>query len=216
MPDHTSGNAGGRSADEPGHDAARESPVPERLDEAECLRLISSGGVGRARVLRSVRSDRASGPLQAARGNHRVPYRARQLDGRGPAHGNCRRRVQGGLRDRRHQPNRARRVERPDPRPGAPCGIGNRAHIGSEGGRRTMGRRGQGTLPPYHPYSDHRPTHSAALRWPRCQQPIVHGNRWPPPRPAAAAGGLRPAGNAAAIASDWVLTAHRYQLPRPR
>ena len=47
MSDRTSGNAGGRSADEPGHDAARESPVPEHLDEAECLRLISSGGVGR-------------------------------------------------------------------------------------------------------------------------------------------------------------------------
>lgn len=47
MSDRTSGNAGGSPAGEPGHDAARESPVPEQLDEAECLRLISSGGVGR-------------------------------------------------------------------------------------------------------------------------------------------------------------------------
>jgi hypothetical protein len=47
MSDRTSGNAGGRPASERGHDAARESPVPEHLDEAECLRLISSGGVGR-------------------------------------------------------------------------------------------------------------------------------------------------------------------------
>ena len=46
MSDRTSGNAGGR-AGQPGRDAARESPVPEQLDEAECLRLISSGGVGR-------------------------------------------------------------------------------------------------------------------------------------------------------------------------
>jgi hypothetical protein len=38
-----------------------------------------------------------------------------------------------------------------------------------------MGRRGQGTLPPYHPYPDHRPAHSAALRpWPGCQQPAAH------------------------------------------
>lgn len=47
MSDRTSGNAGGRPAGQPGHDAAGESPVPEQLDEAECLRLISSGGVGR-------------------------------------------------------------------------------------------------------------------------------------------------------------------------
>jgi nitroimidazol reductase NimA-like FMN-containing flavoprotein (pyridoxamine 5'-phosphate oxidase superfamily) len=47
MSDRTSGNAAGSPAGEPGHDAARESPVPEQLDEAECLRLISSGGVGR-------------------------------------------------------------------------------------------------------------------------------------------------------------------------
>jgi nitroimidazol reductase NimA-like FMN-containing flavoprotein (pyridoxamine 5'-phosphate oxidase superfamily) len=31
----------------PGHDAAIANPEPERLDEAECLRLISPGGVGR-------------------------------------------------------------------------------------------------------------------------------------------------------------------------
>jgi nitroimidazol reductase NimA-like FMN-containing flavoprotein (pyridoxamine 5'-phosphate oxidase superfamily) len=47
MSDRTSGDAGGGPADELGHDAEREGPVPERLDEAECLRLISSGGVGR-------------------------------------------------------------------------------------------------------------------------------------------------------------------------
>src|SRR5690242_10694161 len=47
MSDRTSDKAGSRSADEPEHDAARENAVPEHLDEAECLRLISSGGVGR-------------------------------------------------------------------------------------------------------------------------------------------------------------------------
>jgi nitroimidazol reductase NimA-like FMN-containing flavoprotein (pyridoxamine 5'-phosphate oxidase superfamily) len=38
---HTNGAADGPQG--PGH----EGPVPERLDEAECLRLISPGGIGR-------------------------------------------------------------------------------------------------------------------------------------------------------------------------
>ena len=48
MPDRKTGNARGDSADpEPGHDAKTATPGPERLNEAECLRLISPGGVGR-------------------------------------------------------------------------------------------------------------------------------------------------------------------------
>jgi len=48
MSDRTTGQPGG-SAAEPGHaqDAVAGEPVLERLDEAECLRLISPGGVGR-------------------------------------------------------------------------------------------------------------------------------------------------------------------------
>jgi nitroimidazol reductase NimA-like FMN-containing flavoprotein (pyridoxamine 5'-phosphate oxidase superfamily) len=43
-----SDNVPGRRADpEPGHKAAIDDRGPERLDEAECLRLISPGGVGR-------------------------------------------------------------------------------------------------------------------------------------------------------------------------
>ena len=48
MPDHTTGNAHGSSAQPgPGNDPATRQPVLERLDEAECLRLISPGGLGR-------------------------------------------------------------------------------------------------------------------------------------------------------------------------
>jgi nitroimidazol reductase NimA-like FMN-containing flavoprotein (pyridoxamine 5'-phosphate oxidase superfamily) len=56
MPDHTTGSAAGSPArPEPGRDAATGSPQDaatgnpevERLDEAECLALISPGGVGR-------------------------------------------------------------------------------------------------------------------------------------------------------------------------
>ena len=48
MPDGTTGNVHGSQADpEPGHDAAAADLKPEPLDEAECLRLISPGGVGR-------------------------------------------------------------------------------------------------------------------------------------------------------------------------
>jgi nitroimidazol reductase NimA-like FMN-containing flavoprotein (pyridoxamine 5'-phosphate oxidase superfamily) len=48
MSDRTTGKPGGGSADPgPAHDPAIIQPVPERLDEAECLRLISPGGIGR-------------------------------------------------------------------------------------------------------------------------------------------------------------------------
>jgi nitroimidazol reductase NimA-like FMN-containing flavoprotein (pyridoxamine 5'-phosphate oxidase superfamily) len=48
MPDDTTGNVHGSPADtELDHEAAVVSPEPEPLDEAECLRLISPGGVGR-------------------------------------------------------------------------------------------------------------------------------------------------------------------------
>lgn len=48
MADRKTGDVRGDSADpEPGHDAKIGVPGPERLDEAECLRLISPGGVGR-------------------------------------------------------------------------------------------------------------------------------------------------------------------------
>jgi nitroimidazol reductase NimA-like FMN-containing flavoprotein (pyridoxamine 5'-phosphate oxidase superfamily) len=48
MSDRTPGDATGNpSSAGPGHDSATERPVLERLDEAECLRLISPGGVGR-------------------------------------------------------------------------------------------------------------------------------------------------------------------------
>jgi hypothetical protein len=48
MSDRTTGQPGGGSADPgPAHDPAITQPVPERLDEAECLRLISPGGIGR-------------------------------------------------------------------------------------------------------------------------------------------------------------------------
>jgi nitroimidazol reductase NimA-like FMN-containing flavoprotein (pyridoxamine 5'-phosphate oxidase superfamily) len=48
MPDNVTGDMHGSPADpEPEHDAATDDRAPERLDEAECLRLISPGGVGR-------------------------------------------------------------------------------------------------------------------------------------------------------------------------
>src|ERR1700735_1196017 len=48
MPDNVTGDMHGSPADpEPEHDAATDDRGPERLDEAECLRLISPGGVGR-------------------------------------------------------------------------------------------------------------------------------------------------------------------------
>ena len=48
MPDQTTGNAhGGPAQPGPVHDPATRQPVLERLDEAECLRLISPGGLGR-------------------------------------------------------------------------------------------------------------------------------------------------------------------------
>ncbi len=48
MSEHTTGHAAGRPAD-PGQGSRRApgSPVLEPLDEAECLRLISPGGLGR-------------------------------------------------------------------------------------------------------------------------------------------------------------------------
>jgi nitroimidazol reductase NimA-like FMN-containing flavoprotein (pyridoxamine 5'-phosphate oxidase superfamily) len=48
MPDRRTGTADSRAAD-PGRqdDPATGTPSPERLDEAECLRLISPGGLGR-------------------------------------------------------------------------------------------------------------------------------------------------------------------------
>lgn len=48
MPDRGTGKLSNNPADPwPGHDAETASPGPERLSEAECLRLISPGGVGR-------------------------------------------------------------------------------------------------------------------------------------------------------------------------
>ncbi len=48
MSDRTTGKADDSSArPEQGHDAGTGQPVFERLDEAECLRLISPGGLGR-------------------------------------------------------------------------------------------------------------------------------------------------------------------------
>jgi nitroimidazol reductase NimA-like FMN-containing flavoprotein (pyridoxamine 5'-phosphate oxidase superfamily) len=48
MSDRMTGNAGGSSAGPlPGHDAQPAADGPERLSEAECLQLISAGGVGR-------------------------------------------------------------------------------------------------------------------------------------------------------------------------
>ena len=48
MSDRTTGEADGSPAHlEPGRDSAMQKPVLERLDEAECLRLISPGGLGR-------------------------------------------------------------------------------------------------------------------------------------------------------------------------
>jgi hypothetical protein len=48
MTDRTSGNADvRRDAPDEGHEAANQTHEPQRLDEAECLRLISPGGIGR-------------------------------------------------------------------------------------------------------------------------------------------------------------------------
>jgi len=48
MPDRKTGNLSNNPAGPwPGHDAETANPGPERLTEAECLRLISPGGVGR-------------------------------------------------------------------------------------------------------------------------------------------------------------------------
>ena len=47
MSDRTTGQPGGSADPGPAHDPAITQPVPERLDEAECLRLISPGGIGR-------------------------------------------------------------------------------------------------------------------------------------------------------------------------
>jgi nitroimidazol reductase NimA-like FMN-containing flavoprotein (pyridoxamine 5'-phosphate oxidase superfamily) len=48
MPDREAGNlAGSPAGPGPGHDAEPANPGPERLTEAECLRLISPGGIGR-------------------------------------------------------------------------------------------------------------------------------------------------------------------------
>lgn len=48
MSDRTTGNAPGNPARPgPGHESASQKPALETLDEAECLRLISPGGVGR-------------------------------------------------------------------------------------------------------------------------------------------------------------------------
>ncbi len=48
MSDRTTGNAPGNTAQPgPAHESASQEPAFERLDEAECLRLISPGGVGR-------------------------------------------------------------------------------------------------------------------------------------------------------------------------
>lgn len=48
MTDDMNGDApSGTAGAEPGHGPATGAPVPESLDEAECLRLISSSGVGR-------------------------------------------------------------------------------------------------------------------------------------------------------------------------
>ena len=48
MPDRKTGDLSDSSADPlPGHDAQTAAPEPERLSEAECLQLISPGGIGR-------------------------------------------------------------------------------------------------------------------------------------------------------------------------
>jgi len=48
MPDRKTGDPSNSSAGPlPGHDAQTAAPEPERLSEAECLQLISPGGVGR-------------------------------------------------------------------------------------------------------------------------------------------------------------------------
>ncbi len=48
MSNHTRGDAHASSAStEPDREPAIDSPRPEPLDEAECLRLISPGGIGR-------------------------------------------------------------------------------------------------------------------------------------------------------------------------
>jgi nitroimidazol reductase NimA-like FMN-containing flavoprotein (pyridoxamine 5'-phosphate oxidase superfamily) len=48
MSDHSTGNVDSCPADcGPGDDAAMARPEPDLLDEAECLRLISPGGIGR-------------------------------------------------------------------------------------------------------------------------------------------------------------------------
>jgi nitroimidazol reductase NimA-like FMN-containing flavoprotein (pyridoxamine 5'-phosphate oxidase superfamily) len=48
MPDRKTGDPSNSPADPlPGHDAQTAADGPERLSEAECLQLISAGGVGR-------------------------------------------------------------------------------------------------------------------------------------------------------------------------
>jgi nitroimidazol reductase NimA-like FMN-containing flavoprotein (pyridoxamine 5'-phosphate oxidase superfamily) len=48
MPDRKTGDPSNSSAGPlPGHDAQTAAPEPEQLSEAECLQLISPGGIGR-------------------------------------------------------------------------------------------------------------------------------------------------------------------------
>jgi nitroimidazol reductase NimA-like FMN-containing flavoprotein (pyridoxamine 5'-phosphate oxidase superfamily) len=52
MSDRTTGDATGSQAQRgPGHESASPKSTLERLDEAECMRLISPGGVGRLAYL---------------------------------------------------------------------------------------------------------------------------------------------------------------------
>ena len=92
----------------------------EELDEAESLRLISAGGIGRIAYHEPVRPGRAAGELQVVRRGDRVPDRQAQRAGRGPADRDHGRRLPGGVRDRRHRHARAPGLERADPGARAP------------------------------------------------------------------------------------------------
>jgi hypothetical protein len=162
--DRTTGRADGSPAHPgPGRDSVIQKPVLERLDEAECLRLISPGGFGR--LAYSGRFGLAVISVNYKLYEGSIVFRTAQDSPPTRTPHRCKgRRVQGGLRDRRRRPCRMRRVERSHPGLRAPRGLRNRGRIDSGSGRRAMARRSQGTLPSHYPHPHHRSAHPPTVR----------------------------------------------------
>ena len=104
-------------------------PVPDRR-----------GRRGPDRVHQPVRAGRGPCQLSPVRADDRVPHRAAQLDGGGPADRDRRRRVQRGVRDRRDPAGHAGRLERPSPGARALRGLPGRTGAARQARRAAVGQ----------------------------------------------------------------------------